>query len=191
MSVHQTPGNIEQSLLMGPELETCEGEVRELLSGVKQAFGFIPNATRLLAVSPHVLASELNAIDYFQRHPDLSPALLAMIRLLVSHQADCRYCIDMNSAMLIQAGFSLEAIQSARDNPATAPLPPREKALLLFVLSAVKEPRSTTASDLQGLRDQGWSDQAIFDALYQGAHMLTIDTLFETFRVPSDMLFAS
>jgi len=56
-----------------------------------------------------------------------------------------------------------------------------QKALLLFVLKAVKTPQSVTAEDIDALHKLGWSDQEIFDATYHGASMVGPSILYKAF----------
>lgn len=50
-------------------------------------------------------------------------------------------------------------------DPATAPLPDPEKALLGFVQKLTLHPHDVARQDVEALQAAGWSDEAIYDAV--------------------------
>ncbi len=184
-SSHAIP-EAEAALLLGPSAEEASGEVDAIYQATRKAFGFLPNAARLLATSPPLLAHHMRHIGYYSQHPTLGAPLLAFIRLLVSDRARCRYCVHMNAAMLMQAGISPEGIEAAREDPESAPLPARERALLGFALAAVSDPHAIGEHEMVQVRAQGWSDGEILDAVYHGASAVAVDIVLDTFNVPAD-----
>lgn len=163
------------------------GQVAQVYAQVEQAMGRLPNAMKLYSASPDVLAMQWQHIGYYFQHPTLSFPLLASIRMLVSQDNDCAYCIGMNEAMLIQrAGLTAEQTAAARRNPADAALPAKDKAMLLFVLKATQAPKTVTSGDLDALRGMGWTDRDIFDAVNHGARNVAVDILFNTFKIDND-----
>lgn len=154
-------------------------------------FGFVPNAARLMALSPTIHDQQFDYMDHFQAHPRLNPPLLTFIRLLVAGNAGCRYCIDMNTALLVRNGIGPEAIAAARQDTGNAPLPAAELALLQLVLKAVKDPHGVSAEDIETVRRQGWEETDVFEAVHYGAHAQAVNIVFDTFKVPLDAAFAS
>ncbi|MBF0556080.1 MAG: hypothetical protein HQK96_16265 [Nitrospirae bacterium] len=92
----------------------------------------------------------------------------------------------MNKNRLIQSGIGIDVLNETIKDPRKAPLPENEKALLLFVLKAVKNPHSVVGGDVEELLKLGWSDRDILDALVQGANMVAADILIDTFKVEQD-----
>ena len=167
--------------------EQASGKVAQLYREIKQAFGRVPNAFRLYSSSPELLEQQWGQIKYYGQHPSLSFPLLAMIRMLVSLENECEYCIGLNEAMLIhRAGLTPEQIATTKRNPAEAPLPEKDKAMLLFVLKATKTPKAVGTADLDGLRAAGWQDGEIMDAMHHGARNMAADVVFNTFKVEND-----
>ena len=164
--------------------DQAEGKRAELYQQIEQKIGYLPNAFKMLAVSETVARNQLDFIDWSQSHPSLSPKFSAILRLLVSREKECNYCIDANTAIL-QNYFSVTPAQleALKQNPGDAPLDEREKALLVFVLDAVENSLGVTSADIEALRELGWSDAEILEALYQGAYQVTIDILFNAFNV--------
>ena len=167
--------------------EQAEGAVAELYNAFEKQVGFIPNAFRLNSVSPKMMQQQWEYIGYYIEHPSLSKLLTTLIRLLVSERADCAYCVNLNTALLInEAGLSAEEVAAIKADPAKAPLDEKEKALLMFVLDAVADPHAMSAAQVQALRDQGCSELEIHDALNHGARQIGVDIMLNTFKVEND-----
>jgi len=166
--------------------QEAEGKLAELYAETEQMFGVIPNNVRLLGVSPTVLENQLQFAWYYREHPTLSVPFLAMVRMLVSKACHSAYCQNLNSGLLMKAGFSAEQVQAMQKDPAKAPLSEKEKALLLFVLKASDNPHSVTAQDLDSLRSLGWTEVDIFDAVAHAGRMVGTNIIFDTFKIDRD-----
>jgi uncharacterized peroxidase-related enzyme len=167
--------------------EQATGQVAEIYAQMQQAMGRVPNAMQLYSASPEMLAMQWQYLGYNFQHPTLGFPLLATLRMLVSQDHDCTYCIGFNEALLIQrAGFTPEQTAAAKRNPADAPLPEKDKAMLLFVLKATRTPKAVTPADLDALRALGWTDRDLFDAVNHGARNIAADILFNTFKIDND-----
>ena len=167
--------------------EQAEGKVAEVYGQIQQMMGRVPNAFQMYSSSPVLLEQQLQQIAYYMQHPTLSFPLLAMVRMLVSQRNDCQYCVGFNEGMLIQmAGLTPEQVAATRRNPADAPLPDKDKAMLLFVLKATQTPKTVEKSDLDPLRALGWSDGDIMDAAHHGARNVAVDIVFNAFKIDND-----
>lgn len=141
--------------------QDAAGEVAEVYDQMKQAVGRVPNALQLYSASPALLAMQWQYLGYYFQHPTLSFPLLASIRMLVSQENDCNYCIGMNESMLIKrAGFTPEQTTAAK--------------------------RSLSKNDIEALGHLGWTEQDIFDAVNHGARNVAVDILFNTFKIEND-----
>lgn len=167
--------------------EQAGGKVAEVYGKIQQMMGRVPNAFQLYSSSPVLMEQQMQQIAYYMQHPTLSFPLLAMVRMLVSQHNDCQYCVGFNESMLMQmAGLTPEQVAATRSNPADAPLPDKDKAMLLFVLKATKTPKMVEKSDLDQLRALGWSDGDIMDAVYHGARNVAVDIVFNAFKIDND-----
>ena len=175
------------SLIQTVAPEQASGSVAQVYREIEQLFGSVPNSFRLMSSSPELLSQQWQQIKYYMQHPTLSFPLLAMIRMLVSQENECEYCIGMNASMLIhRAGLTPEQVAATKKNPADAPLSDKDKAMLLLVLKATKTPKAVTAQDLDNLRKQGWQDGDILDAVQHGARNISADVMFNTFKVENE-----
>ena len=67
------------------------------------------------------------------------------------------------------------------DRPGEAPLEPHEKKMLTFVLSAMEDPETIDAGRISRLKNAGWTDADILDALAQGVGMIDHNIFMRVF----------
>lgn len=175
---------MKNNALINPQAPVEDSaKVDTILKGVEEHLGFVPDGLRLYSISPPLLESFLGNVTYFMGHPVLSQELLAMIRYLVSSDAGCSFCIDFNSAILLNLGKTQEELQSARQNPDNAPLNDAEKILLKIALASINDPEGVTQQDLQKAREAGFSDRDIFDVVVIAANNKAFTHVLRTFKV--------
>jgi len=163
--------------------EEASGKVKEAYD-VFEGMGMVPAPMQMYSVSPELAARKAGAISYFRAHPKLSPGLLALIRMLVAEELKYYYCISLNTKVLQSVGILDEdAAAKVLADPDSAPLNQADKALLRFVLKAIKTPDEVTAEDMQRLKDLGWSERDIFEATVQGTNMVADGILFKAFKM--------
>ena len=146
------------ALLKIVEPDEAQGEIAEAYEGYLKAAGFVPRPAQMMSASPGMFKNHHADLNYFMNHPTLDFTLLTLIRFLVSPECDFGYCVDFNRGLLKRIGMEDEEIEEVNADPARAPLEEKEKAMLLFVLKAVKSPSSTEAKDIENLRALGWAD---------------------------------
>ena len=164
------------------------GELADLYGKIDAMRGRVSNSAQIFSASPELIKQQMAFIEYYMvKQKSLSMALLACIRTLISDKNNCQYCVDFNSGMLINMlGWTPKDVEAMRTNPNDAKLDAKEKAMLLFVLKAVRTPHDVNASDVQALRDLGYEDGAILDATNHGARMSAIDIIFDAFKIEKD-----
>ena len=167
--------------------EKAEGKVKEIYNEIQNAFGSIPNAIQIYSSSPQLLARQWQQVGYYMQHPTLNRTLLAMMRMLISQNTHCDYCVGFNEAMLINmCHLTQEQVAATKIDPASAPISEKDKAMLLFVLKATKNSNSIDQNDIAKLKAQGWNDGEILDGLNHGAYMLAGDTILNALKIERD-----
>lgn len=160
------------------------GELAKIYKVIEAMRGTVGNNAQLFSVSPELLRQQMDFIMFYMNHPTLSMPLLASVRMLVSSGEECQFCIDYNTAMLVNmAGWSLEQVATVRTNIGDANLPEREIAMLRLVIKAIRNAHAVNANDLDTLREMGWSDSDILDAVNHATRMLATDIIFNTFKI--------
>lgn len=168
--------------LVTPDKAT--GVVADVYGQAGQTFGTVPLPLQMWAASPTLLQVFATGVGYYMGHQTLSQPMLAWIRYLVAERDRCSFCIDFNKGFLMeQLGVAPEAIDRAKEDPASTPLPEKEKALLSLVLKAVKDAHSVTAEEIEAVKAMGFSEQAVFEAVAAAALVVIDDLLLNTFKV--------
>jgi len=163
------------------------GQVKDIYHEIKNTWGVIPAPITIMSSSPELLQNQWERYKYFHNQEALSQKLLTIIRLLVSDEAKCEYCIGFNGAILINM-FEMkeDEIKLLIKDPSTSPLDNKEKALLMFVLKSIKSKSETNDSDISELKNLGFNDKDILDAVVAGVTMLAGNILFDTFKIDID-----
>jgi len=162
------------------------GKVAAIYKIFEEKMGFVPNAFQIRSSSPELLQGQANALGYYWNHETLSRKLQAFIRLTTSIAYRCEYCVNMNTGMLLQSGVTPEEIEATKKNPLNASLSEKEAAMLAFVVKVIKDSNSTTAADIDHLRELGWTDKDILDATWNAASQVSSDMIFNAFKIDAD-----
>lgn len=168
--------------------ENAEGIIKEGYDMFMKNIGIIPKPMEMMSASPALFETQLKRISYFSKHPTLSFALLAHIRYLVAHKLDYSFCMDFNRLVLKKLGLTEQDIQKMEKDPSKSLLEENEKAMLVFVIKSVKAPKSVTQSDIDRLREMGWNDRDMVDALSQGVSMIDHSIMMEVFQMDQTCL---
>lgn len=162
-------------------VEKAEGIIKTGYQVMKEKIGIIPKPMEMLSASPGMFEFHLKRAEYFSKHPTLSFALLAHIRYLVALNLDYSFCTDFNGFILKKLGLTDDDIRILDSDISGSMLEENEKAMLTFVAKSVKAPQSVTDADIEGLRDLGWNDRDMVDALSQGVSMIDHSIMMQVF----------
>ena len=169
-------------------VEKAEGIIKEGYEMFLKNVGAIPQPMQLLSISPALFELQLARIRYFGKHPKLSFALLAHIRYLAAHSLEYGYCMDFNRHFLQKLGYDDEAIRRMETDPSTSLLEENEGAMLSFVIRAMKKPSSIEAADIARLKELGYEEKDMVDALAQGVSMIDHAIMMQVFQIDQNCL---
>ncbi len=141
--------------------ETAQGATRELFQTVQQAFGMIPNATKVMGHSPAVLESFL-VFSQAMGKAQIGPKLHTQIKLAVSESNDCLYCTSILSAVGPSVGLTPTEILQSRARSAEEN---RTKAALNFAYAVLENHGKIDPEDLQSVRDAGFTDAELVEII--------------------------
>ena len=168
--------------------EKAEGIIKEAYDTFMEKLGMIPMPLQMMSASPAIFEQQLQRIGYYTNHPTLSFALLCHIRYLVAHNLNYSFCMDFNKLMLKKQGLEDDDIKKIEDDPAQSLLEEKESAMLVFVVKAVKSPGSVHADEIKSLKEMGWDDRDLVDALAHGANMVDHSIMMEVFQMDQDCM---
>ena len=153
----------------------ASGRAAELFGAIKGAMGMVPNAYAAIgANSPVALEAALN-LDGALRKGSLSARQIEVIKLAVSAQAGCDYCVAAHSLVGKRAGLSVEALKALRTNAPTGDA--AIDALANFVRRVAGTVGTVPAGVLAEVKQAGYSDAQVVDALLTVAS-ITFTNLF-------------
>ena len=183
-TVNILPKGFNMPLIHTIQPQDASGELAKIYETISSMRGTVGNNAKLFSVSPKLLSQQMDFIKFYMNHPTLSMPLLACIRIMVSSGEECQFCIDYNTAMLINmAGWTFDQVAAMRKNLNEANLPEREIAMLHLAVKAVRNAHGVNADDLDTLREMNWSDSDILEAVNLATRMLAIDIIFNTFKI--------
>ena len=135
------------------------GETKELLDGLRQRLGRIPNMIRVMAHSPTVLRAYLD-FTFAMQHTTVSAALRNQLALVVAETSGSRYFLSLAEALARRDGLSEEDIAHARRTEARDP---RAAAALRFAARAVRERGAIPQEAITELRAAGFTDEQVVE----------------------------
>ena len=166
----------------------AKGIVQEGYQFFKNRVGAIPKPLEMLSVSPTLFELQFRRIQYLSQHPTLSFSLLAHIRYLVARSLNYQFCTDFNRLVLQKQGVSNDDFNKMEQNPSQSLLEDHESAMLVFVVKSVKNPASVKKEDVDNLKEMGWKDRDIVDALAQGVSMLDHSIMMQVLQMDQNCI---
>lgn len=163
--------------------EKAQGIIKQGYDMFLEKAGIIPKPMEMMSVSPVMFELQLKRIEYFSQHPHLSFALLAHIRYLAACSLDYNFCMDFNRLVLSKLGLDDTEIKNLEADHTAALLEDNEKAMLAFVVKSMKKPESIRQSDIDELKEFGWDDRDMVDALAQGVSMIDHSIMMQVFQM--------
>jgi hypothetical protein len=139
----------------------------------------VPAPLQMLSASPALVPLQAGFIKHFMGHPNLGFKLQALIRYLSAADQGYNFCVGLNGNMLKSTGLNDVDLEALHEDPSQAPLEEREKAMLLLTRKALRTPEALTDADFDQVRALGYSDADIMDALWIGAGMKSMASLFQ------------
>lgn len=163
--------------------DNATGIIKEGYDMYLEKAGRIPKPMEMISASPGLFELSLRRMRYLSSHPSLSFALLAHIRYLVSFHLGYRFCREFNRYLLEKQGLEQSDFEQMESDPSRSLLEPHENAMLAFVVKAVNSPDAVTAEEITELRNLGWEDRDMVDALAQGVSMFDHAVMMQVFQM--------
>jgi len=148
----------------------ASGEAKDLLDGVKGAFGVVPNIFATMVQSPKVLEGFL-ALNTALGQGQLSAQLREQIALTVAGVNGCDYCASAHTAIGKGAGLGEQDLaDSLRGRSGEA----KTQAALTFVATVVSQRGRVSDAEVQALRAAGYTDGEIIEIVtHIGVNLFT------------------
>jgi uncharacterized peroxidase-related enzyme len=148
------------------EPERAEGELAKLYDAIGGARGGVAEVHRAQSLHPRAMRAhmELYKAVVFSR-ASLGRIERERIAVVVSAANRCRYCIRHHGESLGQLGESTEVREALERGTLPDSIPASERTLLEWAQQATTEPGDASEQDVTALREAGYDDRAILDAV--------------------------
>lgn len=137
--------------------------VRLFFWNQRRKYGAVLEPARLWGRSPRVflgVATLYGALD--RRASPIEPVLRSLVTVRVSQINWCRFCVDINSALVLKRGGDLERLAALDRFEESTLFSEREKAALAYAEAVTYSERQVTPEHLSRLRHH-FDDDAIIE----------------------------
>jgi uncharacterized peroxidase-related enzyme len=165
----------------------AQGPVAEMYRQVEGQNGYVPNWARVFSLRPAVREAWSGLLQSIRANLPLRTyelATLAAARALRS-----TYCSLAHGSVLASKVFDPGAVQSIVAGGPESPLDAGERAVMAFAAKIALHADQVTAGDIDGLRAQGLSDEAIFDVAATAAARCFFSKLLDALGVQADAAY--
>jgi uncharacterized peroxidase-related enzyme len=147
-----------------PELKELPDDIRERILAVQEKSGFVPNVFLALAHRPDEFRAFFAYHDALMEKEDgLTKGEREMIVVATSGLNQCIYCVVAHGAILRIREKDPHLADQVATNYRKADITDRQKAMLDFAAKVSLEAHEVNDADFEKLRDQGFSDEEIWD----------------------------
>ncbi|MFZ6646101.1 carboxymuconolactone decarboxylase family protein [Undibacterium sp. TJN25] len=145
-----------------PALDLATGATADVYAQVRKiAGGSVPNLFAAMGhLAPAILAAALNA-EGVLASGSLSKQDLETIKLLISEQTGCDYCVAAHTLLGKMTGLAPEALRQIRAGQATGDV--KRDALVKFVLNLQKTSGTINESELAAISAAGYNDRQLVE----------------------------
>jgi uncharacterized peroxidase-related enzyme len=155
-----------------------------------EAAGFspVPNWFSSMSARPDLMATSLHLGKALMLEGQLPPSISQMVVIAVSAQNKCQYCTVAHSAQARMVGVPDDVV-SGLAGLDLALLAPVDRALVSFALKAAKDPNSIEQADVDGLREQGFSDGELMELIMLVGYTHLINTWSDASAIETDLMW--
>lgn len=158
--------------------------IARIFGEIAAAQGSVPNLFRMYANNPDVLEANWMRVRAVMLQGSLSRKLKESIAVVVSHDNDCRYCVEHHSQALLALGVSAEEVQRLLRDPLAGNFEPKERALLALTRQANRDPHGAADTNIAVARQAGSTDAEIIEALAVMELFVSFNRFVKTLDIP-------
>ena len=147
-----------------PEIDPMPDNIRKYFKLCEDKLGLVPNVLKAYAFNE----TKLNAFtgmynDLMLGESNITPLEREMIAVVVSSINRCYYCLVAHGNSVRKLSKNPELGEQIAINYRLADLKPNQRAMMDFAVKMTEESYKIEENDRQTLRDNGYSDQDIWD----------------------------
>ena len=166
-----------------PEFEEMTPAIQDKARPILEKTGKLGEIFKLLAIDEKIYFATDGMIQkYLLDETTLSYDIKEAIALLISKENGCKMCVDVHKSIAKMLGLSEEKIEEILQGVASMNIDDKEKALLNFCIKASgKENYKILKEEIGALKEMGWSDVQIVEAVAVTGYFNYINTLSNVF----------
>ncbi len=166
-----------------PEFEDMTPAIQDKARPILEKTGKLGEIFKLLAVDEKVyFATDVMIQKYLLDETSLSYDIKESIALLISVENGCKMCIDVHKGIAKMLGLSEQRIEEVLRGVDAIDTNNAEKALLKFCIRASKKDSyKVLKEEIDALKDMGYSDTQIIEAVAITGYFNYINTLSNVF----------
>lgn len=166
-----------------PEFEDMTPSIQDRARPILEKTGKLGEIFKLMAMDEKIyFATDMMIQKYLLDETTLSYDTKEAIALLVSKENGCKMCVDVHKGIAKMLGLSDEKIEKILEGVDAMNIDAKEKALLNFCLRAAqKDSYKILKEEIDAIRDLGYSDAQILEAVAITGYFNYINTLSNVF----------
>jgi len=166
-----------------PEFEDMSSAIQEKAKPILEKTGNLGEIFKLLAIDEKVyMATDGMAQGFLLNKTELSYEIKEAIALLISEENSCKMCVGLHKNIARMLGLSEEKIEEILAGVESMTNDDNEKALLNFCIKASKKDNyKILKEEIDALKEMGWSDIQIIEAVAITGYFNYINTLSNVF----------
>ena len=168
-----------------PEFEDMSPAIQDKARPILEKTGKLGEIFKLLAIDEKVyFATDVMIQKYLLDETTLSYDIKESIALLISVENGCKMCVDVHKGIAKMLGLSDERIEEVLQGVDAIHTSDEEKALLNFCIRASKKDNyKILKEEIDALKDMGYSDTQIIEAVDIAGYFNYINTLSNVFAL--------
>ncbi|NPA81312.1 MAG: carboxymuconolactone decarboxylase family protein [Epsilonproteobacteria bacterium] len=166
-----------------PEFEQMSPSIQEKARPILEKTGSLGEIFKLIAIDEKVyFATDYMVQKYLLDQTHLPYEIKEAIALLISKENNCKMCVDVHKNIAKMLGLSEEKIEEILKGVESMNNDSKDKALLNFCIRASKKDNyKISKEDIDALKEMGWSDKEIVEAVAITGYFNYINTLSNVF----------
>jgi len=166
-----------------PEFEQMAPSIQDKARPILEKTGKLGDIFKLLAIDEKVYFATDGMIQkYLLDETTLSYEIKEAIALLISKENGCKMCVDVHKSIAKMLGLSEEKIEEILAGVESMNNSDKDKALLNFCIKASgKESYKILKEEIDVLKEIGWSDVQVIEAVAITGYFNYINTLSNVF----------
>jgi uncharacterized peroxidase-related enzyme len=168
-------------------VDEAAGEVKAMYEQSQRDLGYVSNFSKAFSHRPGVFAAWRGLLGSIR--PSLDPRRYELVTLAAARALHSSYCALAHGAILRKQFYSTVQLSAIADDPALTDLAPGEIAMMSFADKVARDASSIAQSDVQALRDHGFTDTEIFDIAAAAAARCFFSKLLDALGAEADAAY--